>query len=173
VHPSDRDIDPEAGGDGWSPPQAGDDRGRWVPGTTPAQAGRWVWLPEHGSAPDPGPDEHPTAQLPPPDSGWYETRGAPAAPVPPYGPSAGEPYPDEASTEQYQRPQPPGGGYSPFVGGYPPGEGDAPTEAHPRGASPRPPRAAGFRPAPRGSHLPPYSEPLAGPPPGARPSTAP
>ena len=49
MHPSDRDTDPEAGGDGWSPPPAGDDRGRWVPGTTPAQAGRWVWLPERGS----------------------------------------------------------------------------------------------------------------------------
>ena len=209
MHPSDRDIDPERGGDGWSPPQAGDDRGRWVPGTTPAQAGRWVWLPEHASAPDPGPDEHPTAQLPPPGTGWYETQHAPdpsrppdpsgpatspgppapAGPPAPPGPvgAAGPPgpYPDEASTEQYQRPRPsgrgyppPAVGYPPSPGGYPPPEGDAPTEANPRGSSARPPRgASNFRPASRGSHLPPYSEPLAGPdqdfgPPAARPTTA-
>ena len=226
MHPSDRDIDPEAGGDGWSPPQAGDDRGRWVPGTTPAQAGRWVWLPQHESAPDVGsdqsgpdqsgpdevgagwwPDEQPTAQLPPPDTGWYETQAPPATPGPRYGQSTGrsaaggrgapgppagsdpsvppdpsrppgpsgspthpqQPYPDETSTEQYPRPHWPGEG-------YPPAGGDAPTEASPRGPSARRSQAQpapGFRPAPRGGHLPPYSEPLAGPPHGARPSRAP
>ncbi|HYN73951.1 MAG TPA: MFS transporter [Nakamurella sp.] len=207
MHPSDRDTDPAAGGDGWSAPQAGDDRGRWVPGTTPAQAGRWVWLPDQQSTtastsesgsdefgPGQWPDEQPTAQLPPPDTGWYETQVPPAAPSSQYGqgasraPAAGgrgapsgppaasgppaysrEPYPDEASTEQYPRPRRPGGE-------YPPTGGDAPTEAYRRGSAAGPPQAQpppGFRPTPRGSHLPPYSEPMAGPPPGARATATP
>ncbi len=159
------------GQDGWVHPSVPD------PGTAGelARPPRTVPGPVDGSAPD-----QPTTSLPRhPDAGRYPYPAPEAAPSPPYQPTPAaadpKPYQGRDDVPYDQRPTDPafdrGSYYRATQDSAQPGHPavDNALQAYPGTAAgggdpninPPGPR---FQPPPRGSHLPPYSEPLGGPP---------